>query len=262
MRTSTLFRLSFIVALLFPAVLSAQTTRLVVVSTAGEPFFLTVDGQAQGDVAAVRFVVDPVARTTPELVLRFLDPAVPVLQQTCWLQAGAEHEVRVTTDRRGQRVLRMAGLDKAPSAGQRTVPALAAGMRSGKGVVRGAELHTEHRPVALSSGPVPSAEGRERRGCAGEALSAADLDLLAGRLAEAATDDERLAAYKAGRGAHCLTSAQVLTLLQRFKYDDRKLELAKFAFDHTSDTDNYERVSAAFAFKRTAEELDAYIRSR
>ena len=57
-------------------------------------------------------------------------------------------------------------------------------------------------------------------------------------------------------------AAQVRDLIGVFSFEDSKLDLAKYAYDHTYDIGNYYKVSDAFTFESSMEELNEYIEAR
>jgi hypothetical protein len=61
----------------------------------------------------------------------------------------------------------------------------------------------------------------------------------------------------AAKGA---SAAQVRELMSEFTFDSDKLELAKFAYNHTADKDNYFEVNNAFSFSSNVSALNQYIR--
>lgn len=75
-------------------------------------------------------------------------------------------------------------------------------------------------------------------------------------------DDTRLTIAKQVVEANCLTANQVKQLLQLFTFEQNKLEMAKFAYRHTIDQDNYFLLNDAFTFESTIDELVGYIKSQ
>jgi hypothetical protein len=59
-----------------------------------------------------------------------------------------------------------------------------------------------------------------------------------------------------------ITVEQLLKLLEEFNFDEGKLEVSKFSFDHTYDLDNYFMIYDVFSFSSTGEELEQYILSK
>jgi hypothetical protein len=75
-------------------------------------------------------------------------------------------------------------------------------------------------------------------------------------------EDTRMTLVKQIGGSNCFTVDQVKQLMGLFSFEDNKLDLAKFAYDHTYDIGNYYKVNDAFSFESSVEELNEYIKSR
>ncbi|HRN36454.1 MAG TPA: hypothetical protein PLL18_06040, partial [Flavobacteriales bacterium] len=90
--------------------LFAQTSDLVVFSEAGDKFTLIVDGEVKNATPAARVVAQGIRNETPLLVVRFADAGMAELRQNGWLEFGKEYTIRVTTNKKGERVLRMQGV--------------------------------------------------------------------------------------------------------------------------------------------------------
>lgn len=75
-------------------------------------------------------------------------------------------------------------------------------------------------------------------------------------------EDTKLSLAKQVARDRCFTAAQVRDLIGVFSFEDSKLDLAKYAYDHTYDIGNYYKVSDAFTFESSMEELNEYIEAR
>lgn len=100
--------LSLGVCLSFPA-LFAQTSDIILFSDAGEKFTLAIDGSVVNEQPAARVVARGVRNATPLLVVQFADAGIPSLKQNGWMEPGMEYTLRITTNKKGVRVLRMQG---------------------------------------------------------------------------------------------------------------------------------------------------------
>jgi len=72
------------------------------------------------------------------------------------------------------------------------------------------------------------------------------------------SDDKIMVAKQALKGK-CLTTDNVVSLIKLFDFEDKKVELAKYAYDYTYDVDNYYKINKAFDFSSSKEELNEYI---
>lgn len=64
------------------------------------------------------------------------------------------------------------------------------------------------------------------------------------------------------RSKQCFTTVQVREMLKLFSFDDSRLEMAKFAWEFTTDRDNYYQVADVFTFSSSKEELMKWLEGR
>ena len=60
----------------------------------------------------------------------------------------------------------------------------------------------------------------------------------------------------------CIVIEQLVEILEEVAFDEGQLDLAKFAYEHVYDLENYYEVYGVFSFSSSSEELDAYIQSQ
>ena len=60
----------------------------------------------------------------------------------------------------------------------------------------------------------------------------------------------------------CFTTGQVTQLVKLFRYSDSQMVIAKFAYDYTTDKNNYYKVGDAFSFTTDKDELMRYIKGK
>jgi hypothetical protein len=84
-----------------------------------------------------------------------------------------------------------------------------------------------------------------------EALEAAD---------EPVGEDEKMQVAKSVFDDACLSTNQVLQIVELCISEDRKLVLAKFAFSRTSDKDKYFRINKAFISDQRIAELSNFVK--
>lgn len=59
--------------------------------------------------------------------------------------------------------------------------------------------------------------------------------------------------------SNCITVDQLVIMLEQFSFDDDKLEVAKFSYDHVYDIENYYKVYNVFSFSSSGEKLEEFI---
>lgn len=63
-------------------------------------------------------------------------------------------------------------------------------------------------------------------------------------------------------GNNCFLTSQIMQILSLFDFENNKVSIAKFAYDHTYDLENYYKVNTVFDFDSSKRSLDKYIRNR
>jgi hypothetical protein len=92
-----------------------------------------------------------------------------------------------------------------------------------------------------------------------QSLSNINLEQLKQRLLSQTLDKQRILIAKLAINEWCLSSNQVRDLLALFTMDKYRLDFAKFAYGHTTDRINYNRVKDAFSMDGSKKLLDNYI---
>lgn len=94
----------------------------------------------------------------------------------------------------------------------------------------------------------------EEVGC--NTMSASTLQGLLSSMDNQSFDDEKLTIAKQATASNCLTSNQIKQVMNRFGWEDSKLEYAKFAYGYCLDQNNYWQVNDAFEWDDSIEELN------
>jgi hypothetical protein len=100
--------LAFASLLTFTAA-QAQTSDIVVFSEMGEKFTLIIDGDVKNEAPATRVVATGLRNETPSIVVKFAEAGIPPVKQNGWIEHGKEYTLKVTTNKKGEYVLRMQG---------------------------------------------------------------------------------------------------------------------------------------------------------
>lgn len=82
------------------------------------------------------------------------------------------------------------------------------------------------------------------------------------RISDEAFSDDQVAMAKQIMRTNCLVIAQLVEILEEIAFDEGQLELAKFAYDHIYDLENYWEVYGVFSFSSSKEELEEFIDSQ
>lgn len=100
---------SLFIACIASAALSAQTTDLVFFTDDGLKFTLVIDGDVKNAAPAARVVATGIRTESPVVMIRFEDAAIPQLKKPGYFPLGKEYTIMVTTNKKGERILRPTG---------------------------------------------------------------------------------------------------------------------------------------------------------
>lgn len=81
-------------------------------------------------------------------------------------------------------------------------------------------------------------------------------------ISDEAFSDAKVRVAKQIIRSNCLVIGQLVEILEDITFDDGQLDLAKFAYEHIYDLENYYQVYGVFSFSSSGEELDEYIQDR
>ena len=103
-----------IITLIFAAILIAgntfsQTCDLVFFTDDGTKFTLIVDGDVKNPAPATRVVATGIRTETPVIMVKFEDASIPQIKKPGYFELGKEYTVMITTNKKGERVLRPTG---------------------------------------------------------------------------------------------------------------------------------------------------------
>jgi len=80
-------------------------------------------------------------------------------------------------------------------------------------------------------------------------------------IASKSFDDSRLTIAKQIISSNCMLCSQIKELMKLMSFEENKLELAKFAWNHNLDKGNYYTLNDAFTFESSIDELNKYTQS-
>jgi hypothetical protein len=86
-----------------------QTSDLVFFTDDGTKFTLLVDGDVKNEQPATRVVATGIRTESPMVIVRFEDAGIPQMRKPLYFPLGKEYTVMITTNKKGERVLRPTG---------------------------------------------------------------------------------------------------------------------------------------------------------
>lgn len=115
----------------------------------------------------------------------------------------------------------------------------------------------DEAPQTAPANPAPASPSR----CNTSATSA-DFGSVSGAIKSKSFEDSKLTTAKQATRGKCFTAAQIRDIMKLFKFEESRLDYAKFAYDFVFDASNYYIVNEAFTFESSIEDLDNYISSK
>lgn len=82
------------------------------------------------------------------------------------------------------------------------------------------------------------------------------------RIYDASFSEDKVNLAKQILRTNCLVIEQLLEIMEEVAFDEGQLELAKFAYDHIYDLENYYEVFSVFSFSSSSEELDEFLQDK
>jgi len=90
-------------------------------------------------------------------------------------------------------------------------------------------------------------------------MSPGEFQQLKQSIQDVSFDASKLTVAKQAASYNMLTAQQVAELMELMTFESTRLELAKFAFQHTYDKSNYYVVNSSFHFESSIDELNEFI---
>ncbi|MCC6936871.1 MAG: DUF4476 domain-containing protein [Flavobacteriales bacterium] len=103
------FSASVLLVLCSIAPAAAQTNDLVFFSDDGSKFTLIIDGDVKNAEPATRVVATGIRNESTMVMVRFEDATIPQLKKPVYMPLGKEYTIMITTNKKGERVLRPTG---------------------------------------------------------------------------------------------------------------------------------------------------------
>ena len=93
-------------------------------------------------------------------------------------------------------------------------------------------------------------------------MSPTEFSEMKASIASKSFEETKITITKQVMDSRCMFVSQVKDLLKLFSFEESKLDIAKYAYDHTYDLGNYYKLNDAFTFSSSTDELNDYIKSR
>ncbi|WP_196893153.1 DUF4476 domain-containing protein [Aureivirga marina] len=93
-------------------------------------------------------------------------------------------------------------------------------------------------------------------------MTSSDFDSAKKSIKSKAFSETKIRVAKQIIDYNCFTVSQVGELMKIFSFDDSKLDIAKYAFDKTTDKGNYYKLNDLFSFDSSIEKLQKFIKNQ
>ena len=93
-------------------------------------------------------------------------------------------------------------------------------------------------------------------------VSADRFQRMMARIEDASFSDDKVNVAKQILRTNCLVIEQLVVMLEEVAFDEGQLDLAKFAYDHIYDLENYFEVYGVFSFSSSNDELDEFLQGK
>jgi hypothetical protein len=224
----------------------AQGTTLTIFSEKGENFTVFVNGEMKNSVPGDHVKVEGLHGPTIKLRIAFQDVKIKQIEKTVFNSPSGELFYVVRHGKKDDYILDKTSSDYIhPQEVVKEEPKTAPAQKE-----ETKQTTTKTEAPAKTSGT----------GCA-NAMTEGDFQASTIAISNAPFDGIKLTQAKKMVETHCLYSRQIAEVLHILNYDSSKLTLAKDAYKHCYDPENYSDVRDAINSNKSREDLDRYIQS-
>lgn len=123
--------------------------------------------------------------------------------------------------------------------------------------------HVTSSSTSYDNGTYAAPPPPATRGGCGYPMAAGDFSSALHTINGSSFDETKLSTAKTIVGpSNCVSTNQVIEICKQFSFEDNKVEFAKYAYDYTTDRNNYFKVANIFTFDSNKTELNDFISSR
>jgi hypothetical protein len=223
----------------------SQFTSLTVFSEKGEKFNLYVNGDLKNNKPDKHVRVEDIGGPTFKVMVEFPDQKIPPVSKTIFNKPSAVFYYVVRQDKKGNYILEHTSSD----------------------YVQGEEAVKEDNPPppppAHEKNQDQKSETAPKKSTGGCPAPMAEPDFQASvvMISNAPFEGPKLSQAKKVAESHCLECRQIRELLYTVSNESSRLSLAKAAYTHCYDPDNYDEVKEVLNSSKSKEDLDKYIGS-
>jgi hypothetical protein len=251
----------------------AQTSSLVVFNELGQDFTLVINGTHVSATPAQHIRVTDLQPSRYHVEAHFVNRTIPDQAVDIQIQAGRETSYALMQGDNGRGPMGFVFLSEFstgyfPVAPQSALTVAYLGPLTNPNtvvvqpsiVVQPAVIVPQPVPVEpIRPNPLPGYNGPV--GC-DYPMDATEFEAARATIESKSFSDTKMQLAKQITRTNCLTTAQVVAVMQLFSFESQKLEFAKFAYDYTYDSGNYYKINEAFGFESSVRDLEKYLREK
>jgi hypothetical protein len=236
----------------------AQTGNLIIYTDKGDKVWVVLDSIKQNKDPQANIKITGLSSPDYDLRIIFEDKSVPDMEETVHLSMpdvglAGEYTYMIKKKDNGKYVLRFKDAvpmaQAVPSAPGQAVIAYNAS-RTG--------ANAAQQAATTTGGYVPGYSGQV--GCP-KPMNDSSFSAAKSSIMNATFETDKQTKAKLIITNNCLTTDQVIQVLGLFELENTKLDIAKLAYTHTYDKDNYTKVNDLFNFDSNKTDLGNYIKS-
>jgi len=222
-----------------------QGSSLTIFSEKGENFTVFVNGVQKNSTVADHVTVEGLFGPNFKVRIVFKDVSIPEINKTVFNSPGGELYYALRPGRNGEYVLVKTSSDYVRP------------KETGKETSTSSTTNQENKQSATKSESTAKKSGT---GC-DNPMSEPDFQASTIAISSAPFDPIKLSNAKKMVDTHCLYARQISEAMYLLSYESSRLSLAKEAYKHCYDPENYNDVKNALHSNKSKDDLDQYINS-
>lgn len=254
--------LLILTTLLFSMKCAAQNSNLVFFSENGEKFTVVLNGIVRNAQPESNVKVAGITGAPYLVKIEMADTASGVISEKIEAVAGKErtYTIRLRTITETEKSIKKAGVDieRVIEQGDKNEAAAKKQNISETNSKYILKLFSESDIVKT---PVTTAQQAVAQSECAYPLNDGTFAAALQKMETLESDEKRMVESKQLAGSSCLSVNQVRQLILMFSQEENRLELAKYAYPHTFDKQNYGKVSETLSFEASVKELENYIKT-
>jgi hypothetical protein len=257
----------------------AQATDLVVFSEQGERFWLVVNGIRQNDKAGQNVKVTSLNGDNWQLKIVFENENLPDIDQSLYFtEKNKELTARIRKNKKGVLKLQMFGVipisnDNQTTTEQEIIPFHTIETKDDDYNIRvkikvpgfETEVQVDEPLWEEENQPRTRTERNrndsQRQNCQ-YPMQSSDFNKLKEVIDNQSFDEERVNIAKQALRSKCVSTSQVIEILNLITFEESRLDFAKFVYDYTTDIGNYYQINESFTFDSTKSEFNSFLENK